>query len=202
MLPLPPSYSFSRTAAVLLVCVLAAACAGEPTIEPSDGDPSMPNPPNGPGDPNSPSDPSSPGDPTSPEPPNSQVLPTLAASRVVVDDAFATAPLCADCHANVQSSDAMRDEASRPIGPYDLWRSSMMANAARDPLWRAVMSAEIAATPSRKAEIEAKCFSGHSPMAKRAGLRDGALPSLEMVYTDTDRSQLSSTVCLAPSATN
>jgi len=200
MLHPPPSYFFSCTAAFLLVCVLAAACAGETTIEPSDGDPSMPNPPNGPGDPNSPSDPSSPGDPTSPEPPNSQALPTLAASRVVVDDAFATAPLCAGCHANVQGSDAMRDEASRPIGPYDLWRSSMMANAARDPLWRAVMSAEIAATPSRKAEIEAKCFSCHSPMAKRAGLRDGALPSLEMVYTDTDRSQLlldgvSCTVC-------
>jgi len=127
-------------------------------------------------------------------------LPPLAASRTVVDDAFATAPLCADCHANARGSDAMRDEASRPIAPFDLWRSSMMASAARDPLWRAMMSAEIAATPSRKSEIEAKCFSCHGPMAKRAGLEDGVLPSLEMVYTDTDRSQIlldgvSCTVC-------
>jgi hypothetical protein len=63
-----------------------------------------------------------------------------------------------------------------------------------------MMSAEIAATPSRKADIEAKCFSCHGPMAKRAGLEDGELPSLEMVYTDTDRSQIlldgvSCTVC-------
>jgi hypothetical protein len=146
-------------------------------------------------------------DPTSPEPPSSQVLPTLAATRVVVDDAFATAPLCANCHANVQGSDAMRDEASRPIGPFDLWRSSMMANAVRDPLFRAMISAEIAATPSRQTEIEAKCFSCHGPMAKRAGLRDGVSPSLEMVYTDTDRSQIlldgvSCTVCHQATAEN
>jgi len=186
---------------VILVsfCLLGASCAGE-TIEPSDGDPTTPTPPSSPRDPSSPGDPTTPADTTSPEPPSPQVLRTLAATRLVVDDAFATAPLCGDCHANVQGSDAMRDEAARPIGPFDLWRSSMMANAARDPLWRAMMSAEIAATPSRKAEIEAKCFSCHGPMAKRAGLEDGALPTLEMVYTDTDRSQIlldgvSCTVC-------
>jgi len=171
--------------AVAVVCFLSSGCAGN-TGEPSDGGPMDAAPP---ADAGTGTDASSP--PT---------LPPLAASRTVVDDAFATAPLCADCHANAQGSDAMRDEASRPIAPFDLWRSSMMASAARDPLWRAMMSAEIAATPSRKSEIEAKCFSCHGPMAKRAGLEDGVLPTLEMVYTDTDRSQIlldgvSCTVC-------
>lgn len=152
------------------------------------------------GGPMSPTEPSPPGTRDPSVPPTSSTLPPLAELRVVIDGAFATAPLCADCHANTQGSDAMRDEASRAIGPFDLWRSSMMANSARDPLWRAVMSAEIAATPSRKAQIEAKCFSCHGPMAKRAGLEDGTAPSLEMVYTDTDRSQIlldgvSCTVC-------
>ena len=187
-----------QAVALVSICLHSASCASE-TLELSNGDPTSPAPPNSPGDSSSPRDPTSPGDPTTP-PPSDQVLPTLAATRLVVDDAFATAPLCANCHANVQGSAAMRDESSRPIGPFDLWRSSMMANAARDPLWRAMMSAEIAATPSRKAEIEAKCFSCHGPMAKRAGLKDGALPTLEMVYTDTDRSQIlldgvSCTVC-------
>jgi len=110
MLHLPPSFFVGRTAAFMLLCVFAAACASE-TSEPSDGDPTTPAPPN------SPQDPTSPGDPTSPPPPTTQVLPTLAASRVVVDDAFATAPLCADCHANVQGSDAMRTKSRGRSAP-------------------------------------------------------------------------------------
>lgn len=178
-----------------LVSALALATAGcaTDTSQHSDGGPSDALPPN---DGSPPGDGSLPGDGSTPPPP----LPPLATTRAVDDDAFVTAPVCADCHSNAPGSDAMRDEASRPIAPFDLWRSSMMASSARDPLWRAMMSAEIAATPSRKADIEAKCFSCHGPMAKRAGLEDGQLPSLEMVYTDTDRSQIlldgvSCTVC-------
>ena len=178
-----------------LVSALALATAGcaTDTSQHLDGGPSDALPPN---DGSPPGDGSLPGDGSTPPPP----LPPLATTRAVVDDAFVTAPVCADCHSNAPGSDAMRDESSRAIAPFDLWRSSMMASSARDPLWRAMMSAEIAATPSRKADIEAKCFSCHGPMAKRAGLEDGALPSLEMVYTDTDRSQIlldgvSCTVC-------
>ncbi|MCA8954567.1 MAG: hypothetical protein KDC87_00755 [Planctomycetes bacterium] len=63
----------------------------------------------------------------------------------------------------------MRDRTGRGIAPFDLWRSSMMANAARDPLWRAVLAAEIARTPSRRAEIEQKCMRCHAPMATPRG---------------------------------
>ena len=59
----------------------------------------------------------------------------------------------------------MRDETGESVAPFDLWRASMMANSARDPIWRAMVSTEVAATPSRKAEIGAKCTRCHAPMA-------------------------------------
>lgn len=182
-----------RCIGLLSALALATAGCASATSDHSDGGPLDAFSPN---DGSPPGDGSLPGDGSTPPP----SLPPLAATRAVDDSAFVTAPICADCHSNAPGSNAMRDEASRPIAPFDLWRSSMMASSARDPLWRAMMSAEIAATPSRKADIEAKCFSCHGPMAKRAGLEDGQLPSLEMVYTDTDRSQIlldgvSCTVC-------
>ena len=79
---------------------------------------------------------------------------------------FATSLVCAECHANADAAAAMRDAKGRPIAPFDLWRASVMANAARDPFWWAMMSAEVAATPSAQAEIEATCLGCHSPMAK------------------------------------
>ncbi len=71
---------------------------------------------------------------------------------------------CAACHANSARTVAMRDVRQRAVAPFDLWRSTAMANAARDPFWRAVVSAEVAATPSQKALIEEKCTRCHAPM--------------------------------------
>ncbi|MFT5048832.1 MAG: cytochrome c553 [Chlamydiales bacterium] len=108
---------------------------------------------------------------------------------------------CARCHSNAPTSTAMRDPHGRGIAPYDLWQSSMMANAARDPLWRAVVSAEVAATPSRRAEIEATCLSCHAPMAELIGLEEHETGSL-MHVLDCDselgelaRDGVSCTVC-------
>ena len=72
---------------------------------------------------------------------------------------------CGVCHTNSRRAEAMRDEKKREIAPFDLWRSSAMANSARDPYWRAVVSVEVSATPSRKAEIEQSCTRCHAPMA-------------------------------------
>ena len=88
-----------------------------------------------------------------------------AAIYRVDDDRFVTSPACSECHTNDDRSMAMRDAQGRPISQFDLWRSSMMANAARDPFWRAVVSAEVAAHPEDAAEIENKCLRCHSPMA-------------------------------------
>ena len=79
---------------------------------------------------------------------------------------------CVPCHSSAPGAGALRDARGRAIGPFDLWQSAMMANAARDPLWRAVLSAEVAALPSRQVEIETKCLSCHAPLEHRRGLDD------------------------------
>ncbi len=84
--------------------------------------------------------------------------------------AFLESVYCAVCHANSSRAVAMRDAQDRGVAPYDLWRGTAMANAARDPFWRAVLSAEVAATPSRKELIEEKCTRCHAPMAGRPPL--------------------------------
>lgn len=78
---------------------------------------------------------------------------------------FVHSTQCALCH-DQGTGDAMRDEKRRPIAPYDLWRSSMMANSARDPFWRAAVRAEIVTSPeAERSEIEATCMRCHTPMA-------------------------------------
>jgi hypothetical protein len=114
----------------------------------------------------------------------------LPAARTVNDGNFATAGVCAECHANADAATAMRTAAGDPIAPYDLWQGTMMANAARDPVWWAAVRAEVAATPSRQAEIEAECTRCHAPMAAiRNDLYGGAGMSLAALVGDDDRSQ-------------
>ncbi len=114
---------------------------------------------------------------------------------------FATSPVCADCHANHPDATAMRDADGAPIGPFDLWQGTMMANSARDPLWRAAVSAEAAAIPTAAAEIEAKCLRCHAPMAHQGAALDGApAPGLhtlkeESAHGDLARDGVSCTVC-------
>lgn len=104
---------------------------------------------------------------------------------------FSTSDACAACHDNASSSAAMRDEEGRPVAPFDLWQSSMMANASRDPLWRAVVSAEIAATPAAAEAIGNKCNACHSPMAwTDARLLDVPLPTMDVLTEDSERMNL------------
>ena len=46
------------------------------------------------------------------------------------------------------------------------WRSTTMANSARDPYWQAVVRAEVARHGERRAEIEDLCATCHMPMAR------------------------------------
>lgn len=107
----------------------------------------------------------------------------LPAQSSVANGRFATSDTCATCHDNRPGATAMRDAAGRGVAPVDLWRSSMMANAARDPLWRAQMSAEIAATPAAAAAIAAKCTRCHAPMAAEDAALTGADPLTTDVLT-------------------
>lgn len=116
--------------------------------------------------------------------------PHPTATRLVEEGRFATSPLCASCHSASPQATALRDGADRPVGPYDLWQASMMANAARDPLWRAAVSVELQATPAARAAIERKCMSCHSPMANHDAKASGQTINLNLLSQDTPRAQL------------
>lgn len=115
----------------------------------------------------------------------------LAPGLSVENGRFSTSDACAVCHDNAPGATAMRDEDEREIAPIELWQSSMMANAARDPLWRAVVSAEIAATPTAEQAIGNKCTTCHSPMAwTDARLLGEAPPTMEVLVDGTERMDL------------
>lgn len=136
-----------------------------------------------------------------PDPTVDEATLALDPLRAVNNGRFATSPVCAECHANSPSAQAMRDDADRPIGMFDLWQASMMANAGRDPLWRAAVSAEIAATPAAGATIQAKCARCHLPMASAdAALAGDPPPGLPTLTEGGERQDLaldgvSCTVC-------
>lgn len=88
----------------------------------------------------------------------------LPEGRETYANHFATSLSCDICHGNVDTAENMRDEKERPVSPYQLWQSSMMANAARDPFWRAVVSAEVATNPEHADAIQQKCMRCHMPM--------------------------------------
>lgn len=74
---------------------------------------------------------------------------------------FTGSGACAACHSGLV------DQEGTDVSLDVHWRSTMMANAARDPLWQAKVSSETLRTPSRKTDIEATCARCHTPMAQR-----------------------------------
>jgi hypothetical protein len=73
--------------------------------------------------------------------------------------------VCADCHSNHVNADALRDASGRGVAPFDLWRGSMMAHAARDPIYRASVAAEQHEHPELAEAIGQKCTGCHAPAA-------------------------------------
>lgn len=95
---------------------------------------------------------------------------------------FATSEVCRPCHSNHVDAEAMRDVKNRPVAPHDLWRASLMANSARDPLWRAFVAAEQAQNPAIAEQIGRECVRCHAPMAvQQARLSGEATPTLAVV---------------------
>ena len=77
-----------------------------------------------------------------------------------VHDDFVGSGNCATCHSSLQ------DASGQDVSIDTHWRSTMMANAAKDPLWQAKVSSEVQRNPALQAVIEEKCATCHMPMAK------------------------------------
>ncbi len=72
---------------------------------------------------------------------------------------FSTADNCMNCHNNLVSP------AGEDISFGIDWRTSMMANSARDPYWHAAVRREVMDHPESQAVIEDECSTCHMPMA-------------------------------------
>ncbi len=80
---------------------------------------------------------------------------------------FSGSGICALCHSR------LTDEAGNDVSNDAHWRSTMMANAAKDPLWQAKISSEVDRNPQVKSIIEDKCSRCHMGMARYQAKADG-----------------------------
>lgn len=85
---------------------------------------------------------------------------------------FAASGVCVNCHLG-DGATYLVDNSGHDVSMIQDWRSSMMANAFRDPFFQAVLEAEVARFPQHKAFIEAKCLTCHAPMYYTQTIRDG-----------------------------
>jgi hypothetical protein len=67
----------------------------------------------------------------------------------------------------------MKDDSDANVSIDEFWRSSMMANSARDPFWQASVRNETIARPEQALSIEGTCATCHMPMASYTQGVDG-----------------------------
>lgn len=104
--------------------------------------------------------------PATPTPAASTALSTFATAD------FAGSGLCVMCH------EGLVDAAGLDVSITTHWRSTMMANAAKDPAWRAKVASEVARNPALGEVIEKKCAACHTPMAVAQAETDGVPAAL------------------------
>ena len=85
--------------------------------------------------------------------------PGLPLTRFAGED-FSGSGVCAACHSS------LTDQAGVDVSIDAHWRSTVMANGARDLVWQAKVSSEVARRPDLQAVIEDKCTTCHMPMAR------------------------------------
>lgn len=99
-------------------------------------------------------------------------LEPLPPPATVETDRFRDVEACGQCHLAEATDLALHDAAGNNVSPVLLWRSSMMALAARDPYYLAVFAEERdrAADP---AAVDALCTRCHAPAGSEEASVDG-----------------------------
>jgi hypothetical protein len=101
----------------------------------------------------------------------------------VMTERFRDAEACAQCHLVAEDTPVLHDATGANVSPMWLWRSSMMALAARDPFYLAVFAEELERAPDQRGEIEALCTRCHAPAGSEEANRQLAFD--ELVAGDT-----------------
>lgn len=87
---------------------------------------------------------------------------------------FSGSGSCAICHTS--RGDVLKDSRGLDLSMPTNWRSTMMGNAARDPLWQAKVESEVSENPALQAIIEDKCTTCHMPMGRTQAVFDSTAP--------------------------
>ncbi|MFM1876898.1 MAG: hypothetical protein RL266_2635 [Bacteroidota bacterium] len=103
---------------------------------------------------------------------------------------------CDGCHGFDETFEANVNEAGHDISPITMWRGTMMANSAKDPLWRAKVSHEVTVNPQHQEALEDKCTSCHAPMGKYSHVEFNLGP-FGMDDLETDSLGMDGVSCLA-----
>lgn len=113
----------------------------------------------------------------------------MVAPHSIIDSSilFPTSKSCNGCHGHDPNMVAFITSSGEDVNIYDDWRSTMMANSAKDPFWRAKVSHEILVNPSHSNELQDKCTSCHAPAGHyQAKLHDHKeFYLLSDLYTDS-----------------
>lgn len=118
------------------------------------------------------------------------LLPILLASTATTSSArdrdlslFTASDNCVACHNNLVAP------SGEDVSIGSTWRSTMMANSARDPYWQASVRRETLDHPTRAGEIQDECAACHMPMSRRISHDAGGLGE---VFTNLESLQKSS----------
>lgn len=87
---------------------------------------------------------------------------------------FPPSSACFGCHGFDSMGLASVDYLGNDVNVFDDWRTTMMANSAKDPFWRAKVSHEVLVNPDHQEEIETKCTTCHAPMGHYTEILRGA----------------------------
>jgi mono/diheme cytochrome c family protein len=90
-----------------------------------------------------------------------------AAARKSALSLFTHSKNCVGCHNNLTTP------GGEDVSIGSTWRSTMMANSARDPYWQAGVRRETIDHPSHAVEIQDECAACHMPMAQKIARASG-----------------------------
>ena len=102
----------------------------------------------------------------------------------VVGTYFTTSGRCKGCHGHDVQGLASVDAQGTDVNLVDDWRSTMMANSARDPFFKAKVSHEVLVNPGHQGGIENKCLSCHATLGMHEERLLGNAP-FNMALLDT-----------------
>ncbi len=115
---------------------------------------------------------------------------------VIISTYFTTAGRCAGCHGRDPQGLASIDAQGRDVNVADDWRSTMMANSARDPFFRAKIRHESLVNPAHAESLQNKCLGCHAPL----GMHEERLlgrPPFTLAHLDTSHLGLDGVSCLS-----